>query len=305
LTGGAGFIGSHVAGLLLERGEEVAIVDDLSTGRRENVPEGAQFYEADIRSGCDEIVRDFEPEALCHQAAQMDVRRSVREPDFDAEVNVLGTVRLLQNCTEHGVEKIVFASTGGAIYGEQQVLPTPEDHPLYPVSPYGVSKLACERYMYYFHAEFGLPYVALRYANVYGPGQDPQGEAGVVAIFCGNLAKGRSSTINGTGEQTRDYVYVEDVARANVLALENDVPSGAYNIGTGVETSVSRCYDLLLEISHRDLPPRHGPSKSGEQLRSCVDPTLAGRTFDWFAQTDIHAGLEATFRSFAALQGFE
>ncbi|MGH3106986.1 MAG: NAD-dependent epimerase/dehydratase family protein, partial [Rubrobacter sp.] len=192
VTGGAGFIGSYVAAYLLGRGHEVAVVDDLSTGRRENVPKGAQFYEDDIRSGCEEIFRDFHPEALCHQAAQMDVRRSVREPDFDAEVNVLGTVRLLQNCTEYGVEKVVFASTGGAVYGEQQVLPAPEDHPLYPVSPYGVSKLACERYMHYYHVEFGLPYVALRYANVYGPGQDPHGEAGVVAIFCGNLARGKT-----------------------------------------------------------------------------------------------------------------
>ena len=303
VTGGAGFIGSYVAAYLLGRGHEVAVVDDLSTGRRENVPKGAQFYEDDIRSGCEDIFRDFDPEALCHQAAQMDVRRSVREPDFDAEVNVIGTVRLLQNCTEYGVEKVVFASTGGAVYGEQQVLPAPEDHPLYPVSPYGVSKLACERYMHYYHVEFGLPYVALRYANVYGPGQDPHGEAGVVAIFCGNLARGKTSTINGGGQQTRDYVYVEDVARANVLALENEVPSGAYNIGTGVETSVNRLYYLLREISGKDLPPQHGPSKPGEQLRSCVDPGLAGRTFDWHAQTGIHTGLEETLHSFAALEG--
>jgi UDP-glucose 4-epimerase len=287
--------------MLLQRGDEVAVVDDLSTGKRENVPKEAKFYEADIRSGCDEIFRDFEPEALCHQAAQMDVRRSVREPDFDAEVNVLGTVRLLQNCTEHSVKKVVFASTGGAVYGEQQQFPAPEEHPQYPVSPYGVSKLAGERYLHYYHVQFGLPYVSLRYANVYGPGQDPHGEAGVVAIFCGNLARGKASTINGGGEQTRDYVYVEDVARANVLALENRVPSGAYNIGTGVETSVNRLYDLLLEVSARDLPPRHGPSKPGEQLRSGVDPALARRTFGWYAQTDIHAGLEATLRSFAAL----
>ncbi len=190
LTGGAGLIGSYVATLLLERGDEVAVVDDLSTGKRENIPEGAQLHEVDVRSGHDvaEIFGRFRPEVLCHQAAQMDVRRSVREPDFDAEVNVLGTVRLLQNCTERGVEKVVFASTGGAVYGEQQVFPAPEDHPLYPVSPYGVSKLACERYLHYFNVQFGLPYVALRYANVYGPRQDPHGEAGVVAIFSGNLA---------------------------------------------------------------------------------------------------------------------
>ena len=303
LTGGAGFIGSYVAEHLLQIGHEVAVVDDLSRGARENVPNGAEFYRADIRSGCAEIFRDFEPQALCHQAAQMDVRRSVREPDFDAEVNVLGTVRLLQNCTELGVQKVIFASTGGAVYGEQRQFPAPEDHPLYPVSPYGVSKLAGERYLHYYHVQFGLPYVALRYANVYGPRQDPHGEAGVVAIFCSNLAGGKTSTINGGGEQTRDYVYVKDVARANVLALENDVPSDAYNIGTGVETSVNRLYGLLLEISAKDLPPQHGPSKPGEQLRSCVDPAHAGRTFDWYAQTEIRAGLEETLRSFAALEG--
>jgi len=290
-----------VARRLLGRGHEVVVVDNLSTGSRENVPEGARFHEADIRSGCAEIFREFAPEALCHQAAQMDVRRSVREPDFDAEVNVLGTVRLLQTCAEHGVKKVVFASTGGAIYGEQKMFPASEDHPMYPLSPYGVSKLACERYMHYFHVEFGLPYVSLRYANVYGPGQDPHGEAGVVAIFCGNLAQDKISTINGGGEQTRDYVYVDDVARANVLTLENEAPSGAYNIGTGVETSVNRLYELLLEIADKGLPPRHGPSKRGEQLRSCIDPTLAGRTFDWYAQTNIRVGLEETLRSFGPL----
>src|ERR671911_583922 len=192
----------------------------------------------------------------------MDVRRSVREPDFDAGVNVLGTIRLLQNCMRHGVGKVVFASTGGAVYGEQETFPATEDHPQYPISPYGVSKLSGERYLHYYLVQYGLPYVALRYANVYGPRQDPHGEAGVVAIFCGNLAASRTSTIHGTGEQTRDYVYVEDVVRANVLALENDPPPGAYNIGTGIETSVNRLYELLLEISGKDLPPQHGPPKS-------------------------------------------
>jgi UDP-glucose 4-epimerase len=301
LTGGAGFIGSHVADRLLERGHEVAIVDDLSSGKRENVPEGARLYEADVRSGCAEVFEDFEAEALCHQAAQMDVRRSVREPDFDAEVNVLGTLRLLQACLQRGVGKVVFASSGGAIYGEQQRFPAAEDHPQYPVSPYGVSKLAGERYLNYYRAQYGLPYVALRYANVYGPRQDPHGEAGVVAIFCGNLASGRTSTINGGGEQTRDYVYVGDVARANVLALEEEVPSGAYNVGTGLETSVKRLYELLRGISGKDVPPAYGPAKPGEQLRSSVDPALAGRAMGWHPDVDLRAGLEETLRFFGTL----
>lgn len=301
LTGGAGFIGSHVAEHLLVRGHEVAIVDNLSTGKKENVPEGARFYEQDIREGCAEVFEDFAPQALCHQAAQMDVRRSVREPDFDAEVNVLGTLRLLENCVHYNVAKVVFASTGGAIYGEQSIFPAPEDHPQYPVSPYGVSKLAGERYMHFYHAQYGLSYSALRYANVYGPRQDPHGEAGVVAIFCGNLAAGHASRINGTGEQTRDYVYVGNVAAANVLALEGEAPSGAYNVGTGIETSVNELYEILRGISGRDLPPEHGPAKPGEQLRSSVDPSAARRTLGWYQQVELAVGLKETLSFFGAL----
>src|SRR5918998_56304 len=303
LTGGAGFIGSHVAQALLGRHHEVAVVDDLSSGKPKNVPSGTHFYAMDIRSGCERVFEDFEPEALCHQAAQTDVRRSVREPDFDAEVNVLGTVRLLENCVEYGVGKVVFASTGGAVYGEQRQFPATEDHPQYPLSPYGVSKLACERYLYYYHAQYGLPYVALRYSNVFGPRQDRHGEAGVVAIFSGNLAEGRPSTINGTGEQTRDYVFVEDVARANVLAVENEAPDGAYNIGTGVETSVTGLYERLRRASGKDLPPGHGPAKPGEQLRSCIDAAKAGRLLDWSPRVGLDEGLERTLRFFSEKRG--
>jgi UDP-glucose 4-epimerase len=301
VTGGAGFIGSHVADHLLKRGHEVAVVDNLSTGKRKNVPEGARFYEMDIRTDCLEVFEEFRPEALSHQAAQMDVRRSVREPDFDAEVNVLGTIRLLQNCVEYGVEQVIFASTGGAVYGEQKEFPAPENHPQYPISPYGVSKLAGERYLHFYCIQHRLPYVALRYANVYGPRQDPHGEAGVVAIFCGNLAANQASAINGTGEQTRDYVYVGDVARANLLALESEVPSGAYNIGTGIETSVNKLYEILLEASGRELPPKHGPAKPGEQLRSCVDPSKAARYLEWQPEVDLASGLTMTLRFFGAL----
>jgi UDP-glucose 4-epimerase len=298
LTGGAGFVGSHVADQLLARGHEVAVVDDLSSGKKENIPDGTMFYEQDIRDGCAEIFEEFEPDALCHQAAQMDVRRSVKAPDFDADVNVLGTIRLLQRCVEQGVRRVVFASTGGAVYGEQREFPAPEDHPQYPISPYGVSKLAGERYLHFYNTQYGLPYAALRYANVYGPRQDPHGEAGVVAIFCGNLAAGRGSTINGSGEQTRDYVYVEDVARANVLALEGDAPSGAYNVGTGIETSVIELYEILRETSGADLLPAHVAAKPGEQLRSSVDPTTAACVLGWRPVTDLVTGLERTLRFF-------
>ena len=301
LTGGAGFVGSHVADQLLARGHEVAVVDDLSSGKKENIPDGTMFYEQDIRDGCAEIFEEFEPDALCHQAAQMDVRRSVKAPDFDADVNVLGTIRLLQRCVDQGVRRVVFASTGGAVYGEQREFPAPEDHPQYPISPYGVSKLAGERYLHFYNTQYGLPYAALRYANVYGPRQDPHGEAGVVAIFCGNLAAGRGSTINGSGEQTRDYVYVEDVAHANVLALEGDAPSGAYNVGTGIETSVNELYEVLRETSGRDLLPAHVAAKPGEQLRSSVDPTTAARVLGWRPVTDLVTGLERTLRFFKTI----
>ncbi len=298
LTGGAGFIGSHIADQLLERGHEVAILDNLSSGKRENVPETASFYEEDIRSGCARAFEEFQPEALCHQAAQMDVRRSVREPDFDAEVNVLGTVRLLENCVRHEVAKVVFASTGGAVYGEQEEFPAPESHPQHPLSPYGVSKLTGERYLNFYNVQYDLSYVALRYANVYGPRQDPRGEAGVVAIFSSNLADDRPSRINGTGEQTRDYVYVSDVARANVLALEKKVSSGPYNIGTGIETSVNDLYRAMLRVSNKDLPPEHGPAKPGEQARSSVDSTLAEYTLGWRPEESFSEGIEETLRFF-------
>ena len=301
LSGGAGFIGSHVADQLLARGHEVAVVDNLSSGKRENVPEGAIFYERDIREGCAEVFEEFRPETLCHQAAQIDVRRSVREPDFDAEVNVLGTIRLLENCIRYSLEKVVFASTGGAIYGEQYEFPAAEDHPLYPVSPYGVSKLAGERYLHFYHAQYGLRYAALRYGNVYGPRQDPHGEAGVVAIFCGNLAAGRTSTIYGTGEQTRDYVYVGDVVEVTVLALEGEVLPGAYNIGTGTETSVNQLYESLREISGKDLPPKYGPAKPGEQSRSSIDPNKALRELGWRPETKLAAGLKKTLDFFGAV----
>jgi UDP-glucose 4-epimerase len=303
LTGGAGFIGSHVAEQLLARGHEVIVVDDLSSGKRENVPAGARFFKEDIRSGCEEVFQKLRPEVLCHQAAQMDVRRSVREPDFDAGVNVLGTIRLLQNCAKYGVRRVIFASSGGAVYGEQQKFPASEEHPRYPISPYGVSKLAGELYLHFYHVQYAISYAALRYSNVYGPRQDPHGEAGVVAIFCGNLAAHKMSTINGSGEQTRDYVYVEDVARANVLALENEeAPSGAYNVGTGVQTSVNRLYEQLRRISGKDLPPKNGPAKLGEQLRSSVDPARAGRVLGWRPEVELAAGLDGTLRFFGAPQ---
>lgn len=304
MTGGAGFIGSHVAGCLLDRGHEVAVVDDLSRGDPANVPDGVRLYRRDVRGGCEDVLAEVRPEAVSHHAAQVDVRRSVSDPALDAEANVLGTLRLLDGCVRHGVRRFVFASTGGAIYGEQTTFPAPEDHPRRPVSPYGVSKLAAENYLGWFHDHHGLRYRALRYANVYGPRQRSDGEGGVVAIFASRLAAGEPCAINGDGEQTRDFVYVGDVARANALALEapeGDAPSGAYNVGTGVEASVNELYAGLRRLSGRDgEPQRGGPAVPGEQRRSSVDPSKARLLLGWQPGTDLAAGLRETLRFFGA-----
>lgn len=291
VTGGAGFIGSRLAKRLLEEGHEVAVVDDLSRGRRETVPVGCRLFEADVRSGCRDVLRDFRPEAVSHQAAQVDVRRSVAEPAFDAEVNALGTVRLLGACAEFGVERFVLASTA-AVYGEQREFPAPEEHPLIPVSPYGVSKLTAENYLRLHGDRYGLPCFALRYANVYGPSQDAPGEAGVVAAFTRSISARSTCTVNGTGHQTRDYVHVEDVARAAALALSADAPSGAYNVGTGAETSVNDLHEILTEISGGGHRPARGPANPGEQLRSSLDPGKAARLLGWHPKIGLAEGLE-------------
>jgi len=246
------------------------------------------------------LIRSERPQVMCHLAAQMDVRRSVEDPRFDAEANILGFLNLLEAARASGVQKVVFSSTGGAIYGEQDVFPAPESHATRPVSPYGVSKASGELYLGYYMAQYGMKYVALRYANVYGPRQNPHGEAGVVAIFCQRLLGGKDCTIYGEGKQTRDFVYVEDVARANLLAVEKDV-TGAVNIGTGKETNINQLFTLMAQAAGVDKPALHAPGKPGEQLRSCIDPSLAGITFGWYAHTDVRTGLKETLISFEPL----
>ena len=295
VTGGAGFIGSHVCETLLAAGHRVLALDNLSTGRRENLPAGVPLVVADIRSPqASALIGDERPDALCHLAAQMDVRRSVAEPGFDAEQNILGLLNLLEASRRAGVARVVFSSTGGAIYGEQEAFPAPETHPTRPVSPYGVSKAAGELYLGYYRAQWGLRSVSLRYANVYGPRQNPHGEAGVVAIFSERLARGQPCTIFGTGRQTRDFVYGPDVARANLLALERDA-EGPLNIGTGVETDVNALYAHLARAAgDPDRPPRHAEAKPGEQLRSSVDPSRAARVLGWTPTVSLAQGLETT-----------
>ncbi len=296
ITGGAGFIGSHLVDAFLAAGHRVIVVDDLSTGRRENLPPAAELHVLDIRSPeAAELVSGAD--LLVHHAAQIDVRRSVEDPVFDAEVNVAGSLRLFEAARRGRVSQILFASTGGAIYGEQERFPADEDHPARPVSPYGAAKLAVERYLFFYHQAYGLDIACLRYANVYGERQNPHGEAGVVAIFLDRLLAGEVPTINGDGLQTRDYVHVSDVVKAN-LAVAGRPGFLVYNVGTGQETSVVELYHELERALGLEVEPRFAPAKSGEQLRSSIDsrrlrcdlglgpPVSLGagfrRTADWF-----------------------
>ena len=299
VTGGAGFIGSHVADRLVAEGCEVHVLDDLSGGYRDNVPEAAAFHELDVRSdAAAALFAEHRFAALCHLAAQMDVRRSVADPEFDASVNVLGFLNLLEAGRENGLEKVAFASTGGAIYGEPDPEvngggPQPESHPTRPMSPYGITKLVSEHYLRFYHQTYGLEYAALRFGNVYGPRQNPHGEAGVVAIFAQRLLRGEPVTINGPGRQTRDYVFVGDVVRAFVAALAAD-RSGVYNVGTGVETDVNELFRHINEFTGAGADEVHGPAKPGEQERSVLDVSHARRELGWAPEVDVATGLQTT-----------
>jgi UDP-glucose 4-epimerase len=300
VTGGAGFIGSHVVDAYVTAGYEVIVVDNLCTGKRENLNSKARFVELDINDAATaELVRAERPDVLNHHAAQMDVRRSVADPLFDARTNVLGTIALLEAARVAGVGKVLFVSSGGAVYGEQETFPAPETHPTWPVSPYGVSKRSGELYCHFYQAEYGLPFVAFRYANVYGPRQDPHGEAGVVAIFSGRMLRGEPVTVNGDGKQTRDYVFVGDVARMSLLALERDA-TGPVNIGTAVETDVNTLAQTMLDVSGSRSEVRHGPAKAGEQRRSVVDIRRAAEVFGWSPEVSLRDGLARTVEFFRA-----
>jgi UDP-glucose 4-epimerase len=294
VTGAAGFIGSHVVEALVARGDEVVALDNLVTGRRERVNRGARFEEADIRDAA-ALERIFEtraPEVCFHLAAQADVRVSVERPDYDAEVNVLGTVSVLEAAREVGAQ-VVFSSTGGAIYGECE-RPAGEDDARVPISPYGTSKLAAEEYLAAWNRLYGSEHVALRFGNVYGPRQDPHGEAGVVAIFFGRLAEGRSVTIFGTGRQTRDYVYVGDVVAATLAAAGHE--AGVFNVGTGRETSVLELYEGCRRASGVDLEPEFAEPRLGELDRSALDPERAAAELGFRAQVSLEDGLARTWR---------
>jgi len=294
VTGGAGFIGSHVADALVQRGHRVLIVDDLSSGRKENVPDGAELAVLDVRSNeAATFLVEREVEILVHHAAQMDVRRSVEDPRFDADVNILGLLNLLEAGRRGKLKQVVFASTGGAIYGEQDEHPADEDHAARPVSPYGVAKLASERYLYFYHCQYGLDATCLRYANVYGPRQNPHGEAGVVAIFARRLLDNEPATINGDGLQTRDYVFVGDVVRANIAAVGR--PGFAvFNVGTGVETDVNVLFESIAEATDYDAAPGYGPGMPGEQRRSCITSERLLEELSVAVDTPLEVGIPAT-----------
>ena len=298
VTGGAGFIGSHIVDALIERGDEVTVVDDLSRGRREQINPAARFVECDITTDqLEQHIVAGKPEVIFHEAAQIDVRRSVREPLLDTNINVVGTVNVLQSAVASGAKRVIFASSGGAIYGDSAALPATEKLACEPASHYGTAKYCGEIYGQLYARMYGLEFTAMRYANVYGPRQDPHGEAGVVAIFAQKVLRGEIPTINGDGLQTRDYVHVHDVVAANLAALNG--PPGAYNVGTGVETDVNQIYEQIAMAAEFTQPALHGPAKPGEQWRSCLDCSLARTTLSWSARNSLAEGIANTVAYFA------
>jgi UDP-glucose 4-epimerase len=298
VTGGAGFIASQIADGFINDGHKVFILDNLSTGFEKNVNPKAVFIKADI--GDKSLSSLFEKEkfdVVNHHAAQMDVRRSVADPAFDAATNILGTINLLQNCVKTNVKKFMFASTGGAVYGEQSYFPADEHHLTAPLSPYGISKLAVEKYLHFYNVQYKLNYTILRYANIYGPRQNPFGEAGVVAIFSTKLIKGEQPVINGSGLQTRDYVFVGDVVKANMTTV-SDEASDIYNIGTGIETDVNQLFHFINDITGKKMIEKHGPAAPGEQMRSVITSDKIFKKFNWRPSTKLTDGLTHTVNFF-------
>ncbi len=298
VTGGAGFIGSNVADGLIGEGHEAVIVDDLSNGRKENLPDKARFYKVDIREkALEEVFKKEKPKVVIHNAAQLSVRASVQDPLLDADINIMGGLNLINICKRYGIKKIIFASSGGTVYGEQKVFPADESHPLGPISPYGVAKLTTEHYLHYYYNVYGLEYISLRYSNIYGPRQDPYGEAGVVAIFSNKMLAGEKPLINGNGLQTRDYTYVGDIVKVNITAVRSGFV-GPINISTGVETDVVTLFNILKDAGGKDIEEKHGPAKAGEQKRSVLDNKLAKKVFVWEPEVSIEEGLKITYKWF-------
>lgn len=298
VTGGAGFIGSNIADAVLAQGHEVAVLDDLSTGKESNLNPRAKFFRADIRDN-DALTRvfdEFQPEIISHQAAKADVRESLAKPQLYAEVNIIGSLNLLENARRVGAKKIIYAGTGGATYGEPESLPVREDHPVNPLDPYGASKHQVEHYLFLYNYNYGLKYTILRYPNVYGPRQNPFGEAGVIAIFTYKMLNGETPTINGAGDRERDFCYVGDVAQANVLSLDNG-DNQIYNIGSGIGTNINTVYEILQEATHFNKPASHGPDKPGEVYKIYLDASKAKRELGWQPTVPLAEGIHRTVDS--------
>lgn len=304
ITGGAGFIGSAVADAYLAEGHDVAVVDDLSAGDTANVDPRVRLYRVDVAAGDVDAVFEAErPELVNHHAAHVSVRRSVEDPQRDATVNVLGAINVLEAARKHGARRVIFASTGGAIYGEQEGPPADEGHPCRPRSPYAVAKLAVEYYLDYYRATYGLDAIVLRYANVYGPRQNPHGEASVIAAIMERLRAGGAPTIFGDGEQVRDYVYVGDVVRANLAALHADLcadETAVINIATGVGTTVNRLWALIAATASATVTPAYAPARAGDVRRSVLDASRAKRALAWEPEVDLADGIRRTWAWFAA-----
>lgn len=299
VTGGAGFIGSHLVDRLVERKHKVVVIDNLSTGFAANLNPRAKFYQLDIGSVV--IEKIFQKERfdyLLHYAAQVDVRKSLENPIHDVEVNISGSLNLTRNCAKYGVKRVVFASTGGAIYGEQNYFPADEKHPERPISPYGIAKLSVEKYLYFHHQIYKIPYVAVRYSNVYGPRQNPKGDSGVVAIFSEKLLKNKDLIIYGKGKQTRDYLYVADAVEGALLGLTSR-GTGSFNIGTGRETSVIELYRKMKEKTGSKSKAIYAPFRAGEQERSSIDYAKAKKILGWKPRIDLDRGLDLTLSYYA------
>lgn len=298
VTGGAGFIGSHVVDAYLQAGHQVVVIDNLSSGKREHINPEAKFYQMDIRNEqVQQVIADERPDIINHHAAQIDVRRSVADPRYDADTNILGSIRLAQAGMEFGVKKFIYISSGGAVYGEPEYLPCDEAHPIHPICPYGASKYAFELYLYMFKQNNNLDYTILRYANVYGPRQDPHGEAGVVAIFTGQMLNQQPVTINGSGEQVRDFVYVGDCARANLMALDSG-SGDIFNLGVRQGTTINQVFEELKRLTGYPHQANYGPPKAGETFKIYLDSTHAHDVLGWEPAFSLQEGLGETVKYF-------
>jgi len=298
VTGGAGFIASHLVDKLIKEGFKVVIIDNLSTGKKENLNPKAMFYQIDIRTPkLGQLFKKENPKIVFHYAAQAEIQKSIKKPLKSAQINILGSLNVLENCRKNKVRKFIFASTGGAIYGEANQIPTPENYPARPLSPYGIEKLTIENYLNYYYNKFSLPFISLRLGNVYGPRQNPKGESGVISIFCEKMISGKQPIINGNGRQTRDFVYIDDVVKANILAMRSK-KIGIFNIGTGKETDINTIFRKVKKLTGSNCKEIHGPEKKGEQKRSCLDYSKAKKELGWQPKYNIEDGLKKTIKWF-------